>query len=87
MYIIELSFKLSPVSLLVHRKELVNAQILYNQVRESMSKGQSSLLELTCEKFEGKKITVLVSELFAVQMYEENAVGGTNKKPGFSFED
>tara|TARA_A100001037_G_scaffold63462_1_gene55559 strand:+ start:236 stop:394 length:159 start_codon:yes stop_codon:yes gene_type:complete len=51
-----------------------------------MKNGQSKLMELTCEKVEGKKLTVLVEEVLAVQIYEKTAATGGTKRPGFSFE-
>ena len=87
MYIIELALKLSPLPLSVQRKELANAQALYKQVCECLKKGQPSLLELTCEKVEAKKISVLISEISAVQIYEKTAASSGSKRPGFSFQD
>ena len=87
MYVIELALKLSPLPLSVQLKELANAQALYKQVCECLKKGQPSLLELTCEKVEGKKIAVLMSEISAVQIYEKTAASSGSKRPGFSFED
>mgnify|MGYP001194648504 CR=1 FL=1 len=66
MYCIELTIKLSPLPLVVQRKEHGDAQRLYSEVIDSIKKGNQSLLELTCEKVEGKKITVLVSDKFSV---------------------
>ena len=86
MYIIEVALKLSPFPLSVQRKELKSAQALYNQIRECMTKGQPSLLELTCDQLENKKITVLLSEVLAVQIYEKTAIGGGGKRPGFTVE-
>ncbi len=86
MYVIELALKLSPLPLSVQRKNLGDAQALYNNVRQCMDRGQQRLLELTCEKVEGKKLTVLAQEILAVQMYEKTAATGGTKRPGFSFE-
>ena len=44
------------------------------------------MLELTCEKVEGKKVTLLVSEILAVQLYEKASAAGGSKRPGFSFD-
>ena len=87
MYSIELTIKLSPLPLIVQRKEHVDAQRLYNDVRNSIQKGNQRLLELTCEKVEDKKITVLVSEIIAVQIYEKTSNSGSSKRPGFSFQN
>tara|TARA_Y100001968_G_C19136178_1_gene609203 strand:- start:427 stop:684 length:258 start_codon:yes stop_codon:yes gene_type:complete len=84
VYCIELTIKLSPIPLIVQRKEQVDAHKLYNEVVNSMQKGNQRLLELSCEKVEDKKITVLVSEIIAAQIYEKNSSGGSAKRPGFS---
>jgi len=51
-----------------------------------MEQAQPRLLELTCEQVEDKKVTVLVQEVLAVQIYEKTAATGGAKRPGFSFE-
>ena len=83
MYIIEIALKFNPLPLSVQRKELREANSLYQKVLQSMDKGNPRLLELTCEKVEDKKITVLVSEVLAVQMYEKTAASSGAKRPGF----
>ena len=72
--------------LVVQRKEHGDAQRLYSEVVDAFQKGNQRLLELTCEKVEDKKITVLVSEITAVQIYEKTSTG-TSKRPGFSLQD
>ena len=84
MYSIELTIKLSPLPLIVQRKAHGDAKRLYSEVVDTIQKGNQSLLELTCEKVEDKKITVLVSEIIAVQIYEKTSSSGTSKPPGFS---
>ena len=86
MYCIELTVKLSPIPLVVQRKEHPNAQKLYSEVVDAIQKGNQRLLELTCEKVEDKKITVVVGEITAVQIYEKTSTG-TSKRPGFSLQD
>ncbi len=87
MYSIELAIKLSPLPLIVQRKDHGEAKRLYSEVREAIQKGNQKLLELTCEKVEDKQITVLVSEIIAVQMYEKTSSSGTSKRPGFSLQN
>ena len=84
MYSIELTIKLSPLPLIVQRKEHVDAKRLYSEVIDTLEKGNQKLIELTCEKVEDKKITVLVSEIIAVQIYEKTSSSGSSKRPGFS---
>ena len=84
MYSIEIAIKLSPLPLIVQRKDHGDAKKLYSEIIEVIQKGNQRLLELTCEKVEDKKITVLVSEIIAVQIYEKTSSSGTSKRPGFS---
>ena len=72
--------------LIVQRKEHEDAQRLYSQVIDSIQTGNQRLLELTCEKVEDKRITVLVNEITAVQIYEKSN-SSTSKRPGFSLKD
>ena len=87
MYSIELTIKLSPLPLVVQRKEHGDAQRIYSEIIDSIKTGNQRLLELTCEKVEDKKITVLVSEISAVQIYEKTSIGGSSKRPGFSIQN
>ena len=86
MYVIELALRMSPVPVSVQRKELADADALYQQIRQALDHGQPRLLELTCEKVEGKKVTLLISEVLAVQLYEKASATGGSKRPGFSFD-
>ena len=78
--------KLSPMPVAVQRKEQSAAQDLYNQIKQAMESGQPRLLELTCEKEESKRISLLTSEVVAGQTYEKSSLGGGSKRPGFSFD-
>lgn len=70
----------------VQRKEQSAAQDLYNQIKQAMESGQPRLLELHCEKEESKRISLLTTEVVAVQTYEKSSLGGGSKRPGFSFD-
>ncbi len=85
MYCIELTIKLNPLPLVVQRKKFEDAQKIYAEVIESMRKSNEKFLELTCEKVEDKKITVVVNEIIAVQIYEKTSSSGGGKRPGFTF--
>ena len=86
VYVVELSIKLSPMPVAVQRKEQSAADALYEQVKQAMDSGHPRLLELTCEKEESKRVSLLSSEVVAVQTYEKSAMGGGSKRPGFSFD-
>ena len=87
MYSIEITVKLIPLPFIVQRKEQGEAQRLYREVIDAIQKGNQRFLELTCEKVEDKKITVLVSEIVAVQMYEKTSSSSSSKRPGFSLQN
>ena len=84
MYVIELSLRLSPMPVAVQRKELADAHALYGEVRQALEQGQPKVLELTCEKDEHKRVSLLSSEIVAVQTYEKSAAGGGGRRPGFA---
>ncbi|MCP9772521.1 hypothetical protein KBY66_07755 [Synechococcus sp. Tobar12-5m-g] len=87
MYVVELSLKLSPMPVSVQRKELSDAQALYAEIKTALETGQPRVLELSCEKAEEKRVSLLSSELVALQIYEKSAAGGGgSKRPGFSFD-
>ena len=87
MYCIEISIKLSPLPFIVQRKEHIDAKRLYNEVIDTIKNGNQRFLELSCEKVEDKRISVLVSEIVAVQIYEKTSSSGTSKRPGFSLQN
>ncbi|PZU96847.1 MAG: hypothetical protein DCF24_13460 [Cyanobium sp.] len=87
VYVVELSLKLSPMPVSVQRKELGDAQALYDRIKNALESGQPRVIELTCEKAEEKRVSLLSSELVALQIYEKSAAGGGgSKRPGFSFD-
>ncbi|KMM17905.1 hypothetical protein [Synechococcus sp. GFB01] len=86
MYVVELSLKLSPMPLAVQRKELADAQALYASVRQALEGQGPRVLELSCEKEPDRKVSLLTSELVAVQIYEKSSAGSGGKRPGFSFD-
>lgn len=86
VYVVELAIKMTPMPVSVQRKEQPAAEELYQQVRQAIEHGQPRLLELSCEKVEGKRVSVLSNEILAVQIYEKTAASGGSKRPGFAFD-
>lgn len=86
VYVIELALRMSPMPVSVQRKERDAAEAVYQQVRTTLEQGQPRLLELTCEKVDGKRLSVLTSDVLAVQIYEKTAATSGSKRPGFSFD-
>ncbi|TGG79460.1 MAG: hypothetical protein ERJ67_00955 [Aphanocapsa feldmannii 277cV] len=86
MFVVEISLKLSAMTLSVQRKELASAIALYEQIKQSMAGSISQLLELSCEKNNEKKVALLSGDIVALQIYEKSTLGGGAKRPGFSLE-
>ena len=86
MYVVELSLRLSPMPIAVERKELEAAQALFAEVRQAIESGHPKVFDLSCEKDEHKQVSLLSSEILAVQTYEKSTGGGGGKRPGFSLE-
>ena len=87
MYCIELTLKLSPIPLFVQRREKKDAERLYREILDLIQKGNTRILELTCEKVEDKKIAVFSTEIIAVQIYEKTSSGAGSKRPGFTLQN
>ena len=86
MFVIEVSLKLSAMPVSVQRKELDAALAVYGEVKGAMESGHPRLLELSCEKAEEKRVSLLSSEVIAIQVYEKSAMGAGAKRPGFSID-
>ena len=84
MYVVELSIRLSPMPIAVQRKDLEAAQKIYREVLQVLDRGEPKWLELSCEKDEHKRISVLSAEIISIQIYEKSAASGGGKRPGFS---
>jgi hypothetical protein len=84
MFIIDVTLKNTPVALSVQRKSEQDAKAVYQQVLETMKSGSPVTLELTCEQQVGKTVSILVSEISAVQMAEKSGTGtASGRPPGF----
>ena len=85
VFIVEIALKLSPLPLSVQRKELPGALDLLERLKQAMaSDNDRTIVELSCEKSEGKRVLVIGSEIASVQVYEKSSVGSGSKRPGFS---
>ncbi len=82
MYTIEITLKNNPIALSVQRKEHEHAEALYREIATAIGEGNAKILELTCEKQEGKKVSVLVGEISAVQVSEKSGASA-NMGAGF----
>jgi predicted RNase H-like nuclease len=83
MFTIDIIVKYTPAPLSVQRKELSDAQAVYEQVLEMMRSGHPQVLELNCEKMPDKKVAIQASEISAVQVSEKSGASTAGRAPGF----
>lgn len=84
MFTIELALKHTAVPLSIQKKTEDDANGTYHRVVEAMRSGNDPILELTCDQQPHKKVTLLTSELAAVQVYEKTSTAtASGRPPGF----
>ncbi|UBF26861.1 hypothetical protein K9N68_02405 [Kovacikia minuta CCNUW1] len=84
MFILDITLKSTPITLSVQRKTGEDAEALYQQVVEAIGAGSGKVLELVCEHQPGKKVSVLSSEISAVQVSEKTgSATSSGRPPGF----
>ncbi|MDY7020179.1 MAG: hypothetical protein SWJ54_02305 [Cyanobacteriota bacterium] len=83
MFSIDIIVKYTPIPLSVEQKSLEDAQGVYQKVVDGMQASQPQVIELSCEKIPDKKISVLSSEISAVQISQKSGASPTGRTPGF----
>lgn len=83
MYTIDIMLRGTPLSLSIQRKESADADATYRQVSDAIQSGTPKVLELACDKEEGKKFSVLVSEVVSVQVSEKAGGSAASRSTGF----
>ncbi len=86
MFMIDVTLKNTPVSLSVQKKSADDAEALYQTLVAAMKSGDAAVLEMTCDQQPGKKVSVVGSELAAVQISEKSSTStASGRPPGFAF--
>ncbi|ATS18993.1 hypothetical protein L5470_12335 [Synechococcus sp. PCC 6717] len=83
MYTIDLILRHVPMPVGVERKDTTAAEALYQTVCQAMASGTPTVLELTCDRQVGKKLTVLTTDIVAVQLADKNASTAVSSRGGF----
>lgn len=84
MHTLEVNLKHSPLPLMIQKETMEAAQADYQRVTEALKGGNPVLVELTCDQTPDKHISILVSEIAAVQLYEKSGTtSASGKPPGF----
>ncbi|MBE9111668.1 hypothetical protein IQ273_19875 [Nodosilinea sp. LEGE 07298] len=84
MFTIELTLKHTAMPLSVQKKEQGEAEALYNSLTEGLRSGSGQLVEVACDQQPHKRISVLGSEIAAVQIFEKSGTAtASGRPPGF----
>ncbi|MEA5453080.1 hypothetical protein VB780_31215 [Leptolyngbya sp. CCNP1308] len=84
MFTIELTLKHTAMPLSVQKKEQGEAEALYGSITESLRSNSGHLIEIACDQQPHKRISVLGSEIAAVQIFEKSGTAtASGRPPGF----
>lgn len=84
MYTLEVNLKHSPLPLMVQKETEEAVKAEYQKVTEALKSSDAVVIELTCDQVPDKHVTVLGSEIAAVQFYEKSGTASASgKPPGF----
>ncbi|MBR8827255.1 MAG: hypothetical protein DSM107014_05010 [Gomphosphaeria aponina SAG 52.96 = DSM 107014] len=83
MFTIDVSLKNTPMPVAVQRKEAADAENLYKEIMEAMRYPTNQIIELTCEKEEGKKVAVRSDLIAAVMISQKSGAAASGRVPGF----
>jgi hypothetical protein len=83
MFSIDITLKLSPITISVQRKEESGAEALYQSIIAVMKSPTPEILELTCEKQTDKKVAVFSDQITAVIVSQKSGAASAGRVPGF----
>lgn len=84
MFIIDLILRNTAATLSVQRKTAEAAEATYHEIVVAMKAGDRTILELTCDKQPGKKISVIAADITGVQVAEKSGTAtSSGRPPGF----
>ena len=82
MHTLNIIVKNSPLPISIQKKEAADADKVYQQIMSAMSTSSPAVIELTCEKQEGKKVAIASSAIAAVIM-SQDAGANASRAAGF----
>ena len=83
MISIDLALKYTPIPVSVQRKEIEDAQTLYQRIITAIKSPTPELIELTCEKQTEKKVAVMSDQISAVILSQKDGGAAAGRVPGF----
>ena len=83
MFSIDLILKNVPIPISVQRQEKQDAEALYQKIKTAIDSHTHELLELTCQKEEERKVSVLSEQIIAVSISKRSGSAAGGRPPGF----
>ena len=83
MYTIDIIVRNTALPISVEKKEADEAENVYQQVLSAMNSPETQVLELTCEKQEGKKVAVVSDSIVATIISQKSGATATGRAAGF----
>ncbi len=83
MYTIDIIVRNTALPISVEKKEADEAENVYQQVLSAMNSQETQVLELTCEKQEGKKVAVVSDSIVATIISQKSGATATGRTAGF----
>ena len=83
MYTIDIIVRNTALPISIERKEANDAEQVYQQVLSAINSTDRQVLELTCEKQEGKKVAVVSDSIVATIVSQKSGAASTGRAAGF----
>ncbi len=83
MHTIDIIVRNTALPVSIDRKEAEDAEQVYQQIISAMNSDKLQVLELTCEKQEGKKIAVISTAIAAVIVSQKSGGSAAGRAAGF----
>lgn len=83
MYTIDIIVRNTALPISIEKKEADEAENVYQQILSAMNSQETQVLELTCEKQEGKKVAVVSDSIVATIISQKSGATATGRTAGF----
>lgn len=82
MHTINIIVKNTPLPISIERKEAQDAEKVYREIISAIKEGNPQVLELSCEKQEGKQVAIATAAI-AAAILSQSSGANTNRAAGF----
>ncbi len=84
MYSIDIVVRNTAIPISIERKEADDAEKVYQQLISAMNSDTLQVIELTCEKQEGKKVAIVSTFIAAVIVSQKSGGTASGRSAGFN---